>query len=45
MLGSRILAFSRKILLIWFTIPQQTPLVWSFKIKDLKADSGQVFEE
>jgi hypothetical protein len=28
-----------------FLITQQTPLVWSFKTKDLEGSFGQVFEE
>ena len=28
-----------------FSIPRETPLVWSFKVKDLAGGSGQVFEE
>ena len=34
-----------KILLATFTIPRQTPWVWSLKIKDLEGDFSQVFEE
>jgi hypothetical protein len=28
-----------------FLVTQQTPMVWSFKTKDLEGDLGQVFEE